>query len=55
MVILKSQNKTTDFLLILVWACPFKKRLRREFIKIFILKQWDVSQEFHLGHFCVDV
>ena len=24
MVILRSQNKITDFLMILAWACPFK-------------------------------
>ena len=26
MVILRSQNKITDFLMILAWACPFKFR-----------------------------
>ena len=31
MVILKSQNKITDVLMILAWVCPFKPLLRPEF------------------------
>ena len=50
MVILRNQNKITDFLLILAWACPFNEDSSIAYKKVLFFKfeEADEAEEIYM-------